>query len=164
MYQHWLQRHIPRYLHITRATHVQDIIDCAPLQFGEVISNQVAKKLKTCLLEDDIRSYRTSFKTIPTLISALKASNPTAYVDLQQNAETGQFQRIFICPTESNISFSSCHTFIAVDGTFIKTRFQQILLRRGGQLKTCVIVTQVMQRLGMTKLGLICIAQLQIFN
>jgi len=59
-------RHIPRYLHITRATHVQDIIDCAPLQFGEVISNEVAKKLKTCSLEDDIQSSRTSFQTIPT--------------------------------------------------------------------------------------------------
>ena len=69
MYQHWLQRHIPRYLHITRATHVQDIIDCAPLQFGEVISNQVAKKLKTCLLPDDMQSHRTSFRTIPTLIT-----------------------------------------------------------------------------------------------
>jgi len=62
------------------------------------------------------------------LISALKTSNPTAYVDLQRDAETGQFQRIFICPAESNISFSSCRPFIAVDGTFIKTRFQQILL------------------------------------
>jgi len=61
------------------------------------------------------------------LISALKASNPTAYVGLQRDAETGQFQRIFICPAESNISFS-CRPFIAVDGTFTKTRFQQILL------------------------------------
>ena len=63
-YQHWLQRHIPRYLHITRATHVQDIIDCAPLQFGEVISNQVAKKLKTCSLEDEIQSCRINVQTI----------------------------------------------------------------------------------------------------
>ena len=54
IYQHWLQRYIPQYLHVTQATHVQDIIDCASLQFGEVISNQVAKKLKTHLLQDNI--------------------------------------------------------------------------------------------------------------
>jgi len=56
-YQHWLQQtSIPRYLHIARATHVQDIIDRASLQFGGVITNQVAKKLKSCLLKDDIQS------------------------------------------------------------------------------------------------------------
>ena len=55
-------------------------------------------------------------------------SNPTAYTHLQQHSETGQFQRIFICPAESDLSFSFCRPFIAIDGTFIKTRFQKILL------------------------------------
>ena len=35
--------------YISQATQVQDIIYCASLQFGEIISNQVVKKLKTTL-------------------------------------------------------------------------------------------------------------------
>jgi len=37
----------PQYLHVTKATKLQKIINCASLQFGEIISNRVAKKLKT---------------------------------------------------------------------------------------------------------------------
>jgi len=50
------------------------------------------------------------------------------YIHLQQNVETSQFQRIFLCPAESNSSFRFCRAFIPVDGIFIKTWFQQILL------------------------------------
>ena len=127
-YRHWLQRHIPQYLHITKSTQFQAIIDCASLQFGEIINNQVAKKLKTSILKDDIKSHRVSFETIPAWVSAVRASNPTAYIHLQQNVETSQFQQIFLCLAESNSSFLSCRAFIAVDGIFIKTWFQQILL------------------------------------
>ena len=35
---------------------------------------------------------------------------------------------MFICPAEPNTSFRYYRPFIAVDGTFIKIQFQQILL------------------------------------
>lgn len=42
------------------------------------------------------------------------------------------FQRLFICPYESRMSFQHMRKWIAVDGTFMKTRFIQTLLFAAG--------------------------------
>lgn len=126
--QDWIQEVLPDHLVITKETRPQEIIDCMRLQFGEVINYQVALRAKKGVLSDGIQEHRQAFAQIPAYVERLHAENPTAHVHVSINQETGRFRRIFICPAQSRESFRSCRHFIAVDGTFLKSRFRQTLL------------------------------------
>ena len=39
-----------------------------------------------------------------------------------------RFQRVFICPAESRLSFQHMRKFMAIDGTFLKAKLSLILL------------------------------------
>ena len=124
----WLRRHIPKHLNITAATKPREIIECLRIQYGETVSYKAALRAKTSLMEDTIDEQRNGFRCLPAYVSAIQAANPEAFIKLSVDHQTNLFQWIFVCPAQSKTSFFSCHRFIAVDGTFLKTRFVQTLL------------------------------------
>lgn len=126
--QTWLQQILPDHLVITKDTRPREIVDCLRLRFGEEINYQVALRVKKGLLEDGLQEQREGFTKLPAYIENLRTTNPTAHIHLSIDPETRRFQRVFICPSESRESFRFCRHFIAVDGTFLKSRFRQTLL------------------------------------
>ena len=124
----WLRRHIPNHLSLTAATKPREIIECMRIQYGEMIPYKAALRLKTGILEETIDSQRDGFRLLPKYIDAVYKDNPNTFIRLSVDPRTNLFQRIFICPAESQESFALCRHFIAVDGTFLKTRFVQTLL------------------------------------
>lgn len=67
------------------------------------------------------------FKQIPNHIALLQAKHSDIHVNLQVGPDE-IFQRIFICPNQSRQSFIHMRKFLAVNGTFLKSRFIQTLL------------------------------------
>lgn len=126
--QHWIQEVLPDHLVITKETRPQEIIDYMRLRFGEVIDYQVALRAKKGVLSDGILEHRQAFAQVPAYVERLQAENPMVHVNVSIDQETGRFRRIFICPAQSRESFRSCRYFIALDGTFLKSRYQQTLL------------------------------------
>ena len=126
--QVWLQRHIPKYLNITQATKPREIIDCLRIQFGEILEYKAVSRLKTNLLDNTLEGQREGFRQLPQYVNSILQANPNTYVRLSSDDATYRFRRIFICPAQSRSSFRSCRRFIAVDGTFLKTKFVQTLL------------------------------------
>ena len=61
------------------------------------------------------------------LANLLRSRHSNIHVDLQLGPDN-IFQRVFICPNRSRQSFTSMRKFLAVDGTFLKSRFVQPLL------------------------------------
>jgi len=72
---------------------------------------------------------RDLFTQLPAYFRLLQLRDPHAYTHLSLNQNTGRFQRLFICPGASQYVFGYCRPFIALDGTFLKTRFIQTLLQ-----------------------------------
>lgn len=65
------------------------------------------------------------FRQIPAYLAKLQASNELC---INLHTVDGAFQRVFICPVQSRSSFFQMWRFMAVDGTFLKSRFIQTLL------------------------------------
>jgi len=124
----WLRRHLPRHLHITQATKTQEIMDCLRVQFGELLPYKSASRIKNTLLEDTLEGQRDGFRLLSSYVAVIQQSNPATYIRLSSHHNTDSFQRLFICPAESQESFRHCLHFIAVDGMFLKTLFIQTLL------------------------------------
>ena len=84
-------------------------------------------------MNDRIEHQQQQFSKIPQYLNLLRSKNPWIYTDLnliksEQNPGRRHFQRVFICPAESQLSFTQMRPFIALDGTFLKAKFVQILL------------------------------------
>jgi len=124
----WLRRHIPKYLNVMQATKPGEIIDCLTVQFGEMLPYKSACRIKNSLLADTLEAQRDGFRQLPRYVEAIWIANPDTYIRLSSHHETNHFQRIFIFPVQSRESFRLCRHFIAVDGTFLKTKFVQTLL------------------------------------
>ena len=66
---------------------------------------------------------------MPAYLELLRQRNPWIHtVGSEHNPEAQHFQRVFICPAESQLSFIQMRSFVALDGTFLKARFVQTLL------------------------------------
>ena len=124
----WLHRHIPKYLNVTQATKPWEIIDCLTVQFGERLPYRSACRIQNSLLADTLEAQQDGFRQLPRYVDTDRIANPDTYIRLSSNHETNQFQGIFICPAQSRESFRLCRHFIAVHGTFQKTKFVQTLL------------------------------------
>lgn len=80
------------------------------------------------MLDNGLHEQRAEFTKLPAYLQRLRDVNPNVNIHLSIHPETRKFQRVFICPGESRDSFRHCRHFIAVDGTFLKSKFRQTLL------------------------------------
>ena len=68
----------------------------------------------------------TIFTKIPSFLRHLKEADPTAHCEYE--TQNGAFYRLFIAPTATREAVRFCRPFIALDGTFWKTRWNLTLL------------------------------------
>lgn len=129
--QTWLRRVIPLHLFVTRGTRTEEVIDCIRIHYNATVTPKAARLVRSFLVADRLEHQREQFQKIPAYLVMLQHFNPYVHAHLKTISDfTGQdaFQRVFICPIESQLSYIQMRPFIAVDGTFLKARFIQTLL------------------------------------
>lgn len=131
--QSWLWRNVPEHLFVTRDTTTRQIIDILQLNYGVTVNTEAARLARASLVNDRIEHQQEQFLKIPAYLELLRQRNPWIHtllhtVGSEHNPEAQHFQRVFICPAESQLSFIQMRPFVALDGTFLKARFVQTLL------------------------------------
>ena len=112
---------------MTKVTTISQIRDCIRVQYQLSTNAEAARLVKAYLVKDSQKDQQQQFQRLPAYLATLKAHNPTLHSDIQRTP-ANLFQRLFICPHESCLSFQHMRKFIAVDGTFLKARYVQTLL------------------------------------
>jgi zinc finger SWIM domain-containing protein 3 len=101
-------------------------ISTSELQNGNQISyNQswrALEEIKKQIFGDEAES----FKKIPSFLENLSQVDPQAYWRLE--TQNNRFFRLFIAPGATQEAFRWCRPFIALDGTFVKTRWNLTIL------------------------------------
>ena len=88
----------------------------------------MAARAKHTIIRSSLSSQRDQFTRFPQYLRLLEQRNPDLYAHLALDPDTNSFKRFFVCPQTSRQTFLHCRPFIALDGTFTKTQFIQILL------------------------------------
>jgi len=120
---------VPQLLLVEKSTKPAEIQNAIRIKYNTQIDYQAAHKVKHALLEDTLEVERDLCTQLPAYFRLLQLRDPHTYTHLSLNQNTGRFQRLFICPGASQYAFGYCRPFIALDGTFLKTRFIQTLLQ-----------------------------------
>lgn len=130
--QSWLRKAVPEHLFVTKSTEVHEIVDCIRIHYNKTVNYEAARLTKATLVRDRRDHQCAQFKKIPGYLALLHQKNPNLYTNLYTIDggidQPRTFQRVFICPAESQQSFLHMRKFMAVDGTFLKARFVQTLL------------------------------------
>lgn len=124
----WLLRELPKLLKIERTTSVKTIIDTIRLHFQEMIEARQAQRVKAFMIHDSMHQHEDQFQLIPAYFETLCTANSELYYDVTVDETSFQFRRVFVCPEPSRGAFVFGLPFLALDGTFLKTRFRQTLL------------------------------------
>lgn len=107
-------------------------MDCMHMHYDVKVNREAARNTQASLVRDGIEHQREKFKHIPAYLALLHSKNPLLHTKLHtinnENTICPTFQRVFICPVQSQLSFIQMRKFLAVDGTFLKARFIQTLL------------------------------------
>jgi hypothetical protein len=146
----WPLREVPKILDITRITSTRAIINAVRLHFGQEIQLWQAQLVKAFVLHDTLAQHREQFFLHPSYLDALSEANDGVYHYLQVDEVDYKFHRVFVCPQHSCGSFVMSLPIVALDRTFLKTRFRQTLLvavardvNNEGYLLTWVVVESV---------------------
>lgn len=129
--QSWLRRVVPQHLFVTKATNPKEIVDCIRIHFNTKVNYKSARITKPTLMKYRKEYQCEQFKKIPAYIALLHSQNDHLYTDLQTVTSSNSqqaFQYLFICPHQSQQSFTQMRKLMAVDGTFLKAWFVQTLL------------------------------------
>ena len=130
--QDWVQKVIARHMDIKSNTPIKEIQSMLRVQFAENVAYKVCQVARLGLQGGDLAAHRMSFELLPAYFQLLRTKAQRAHLDLQICPQTNRFQRCFISPQQSRLSFGHCRRFFACDGTFLKGRFiQQLLLAVG---------------------------------
>lgn len=128
---------VPQQLFVIQATTVREIINCLRIHYNVHVNNEAARITQATLIKDRPEHQHAQFKPIPAYLRLLHSKNPYLHTNLHRISNTsGQcgvggddkehvFQRVFICPIQSQLLFIQMRPFMAVDGTFLKARFVQ---------------------------------------
>lgn len=119
---------MPRFLKIERNTSTRTIVDTVRLHFQETIEIRQAQRLKAFLMHDSLDQHRDQFQLVPSYLEHLQEANAELYFNITVDEQAYQFRRVFVCPAASKRAFAFGLPFLALDGTFLKTRFRQTLL------------------------------------
>jgi hypothetical protein len=130
--QEWVQKVIARHMDVKGNTPIVEIQSMLRVQFAENVPYKVCQLARLGLQGGDLAAHRMSFELLPTYFQLLSTKAQRAHLDLSIDERTSRFQRCFVCPYQSRISFGHMRRFFAADGTFLKGRFiQQLLLAVG---------------------------------
>jgi len=124
----WLVKNLPSIMVVDNDTKPKAIIQAVQHNFQECISPDMASRAKHTLIRSGLSSQKLQFAQFPKYLRLLEQRNPDTYAHLALNPLNNSFQRIFVCPPTSIETFSNCRPFVALDGTFTKTHFVQVLL------------------------------------
>lgn len=133
----FLIRHIPRLLgSINATTTIPSIISVVKERFGFEIAEGQAGAARRYFINRADSAQELQFKHIPAYCRRLeKEYSGTRAVYETHTVKTGpakgekRFQRVFVCPTKANrSSYKKCRPFVALDGTFLKTKWALTLL------------------------------------
>jgi len=126
--QNWLQRTVPQHLFVTKATKPMAIVETIRMHDGKTVNYEVARLTRAPLISDRLEHQREHLHGVPSYLQLLDQHNEELYTELHTTTDNNGnyiFQRLFICPSQSHKSFQSMRKFMAVNGTFLKTRFIQ---------------------------------------
>jgi hypothetical protein len=113
-------------------TPIKEIQSMLRVQFAENITYKNCQLARLGLQGGDLAAHRMSFELLPAYFQLLQTKAQRACLDLQICDRTGRFQRCFVCPYQSQLSWGHMRRLFAADGTFLKGRFiQQLLLAVG---------------------------------
>ena len=139
--QSWLQRNVPKWMPaITITTDVKTIKDTMTRLIKQNVNYEAARLLKVFLIECHLREQEDQFNYIPAYCTQVVADNPDAFTEIstvEYDIETGgeeeasvyRFSRVFVFPRKCiDNSFHNSRNFVALDGTFLKTRWAMVLL------------------------------------
>lgn len=90
-----------------------------------MVHPEAPRLARAMLIKDWLEHQAQQFCQIPAYLARLLANNEL-HTDL--NTFDNGFQRLFICSIESRRTFLHMRRIMAVDGTFLKSQFVQILL------------------------------------
>jgi MULE transposase domain len=76
-------------------------------------------------------SYEEGFKAVPEYCKNIESTNPGSVIELCSTSEN-KFQRVFICYSASASGFAHCRPLLGLDGTYLKSKYQDILLSSTG--------------------------------
>lgn len=124
--QSWLHQAVPTQLVVKRDTELQEIIECIQMYYTMKVNREAAQLVRSMLVNDRSQYQQEQFQQIPAYLTLLHEKNNFLFIDL--HTVNNSFQRVFICPIQSQLSFVQMRKFMAVDGTFLKSRFVQTLL------------------------------------
>ena len=91
----------------------------------------MAAQAKHTIIRSILFSQRDQFTPFPQYLPFLEQHNSDLYAHLAPDSDTNSFKICFVCPQTSCQTFLHCTPFIALDGTFTKTQFIQVLLAVG---------------------------------
>ena len=133
--QSWLRRNISRWLPVMLKTPIQTIIDMVATRVHEQVNCEAVRLHKVHIVEGVLLEQVAQFAKLPVYCQRLVDQNPGIYAACNtistayEGVESQRFQRVFICPTPASLgTLRLSRPFIAVDGTFLKTRWAMVLL------------------------------------
>jgi hypothetical protein len=123
----WLDRTIAANMAVTTNITLQQIMDFIRIYYAETIEYDRAQRCWLRFLDGNIGTQRRSFQFLLVYQRHWIKLYPGIHVALECDIYR-RFKRIFICSSGSRTSFQMCRRLVAVDGTFLKSRFVLILL------------------------------------
>jgi len=124
----WLIKKLPEILVIDNDTKPRAIVHAVQHHYQELITYDMAARAKHTIIRSSLSSQKDQFTRFPQYLRLLEQRNPDLYAHLALDPDTNSFKRFFVCPQTSRQTFLHCRPFIALDGTFTKTQFIQVLL------------------------------------
>lgn len=128
----WLLKIVPTLEFITKAVTPKQIVFLIHVAWDCTVNDQAVKRVKEKLIHGRRVHQVAQYKLIPHYLQRLQNANLTTIIDLVPDIDGNNgnynFQRLFICPGESAVSFKHMRRFLTVDGTFLKAKFMQTLL------------------------------------
>lgn len=125
--QAWLRRVVPEHLFVTRETKTREIVESMLMHYGVQVNEQAARITRSFLIKDRLDHQRQQYMKVPSYLALLHSRHPLLHTALH-TTDDNCFQRVFVCPLQSQSSFIQMRKFVALDGTFLKARFVQTLL------------------------------------
>lgn len=121
----WILTKVKKGMEINNNLKSRTIINHMYRQHGSKISYAAAHKAKNVLLLRTTEAQKSLFGILPDYVSKLQEADKDCFVCLESTTDR-RFRRIFVCPAASCHSHWFCWPYIAVDGTFMRSRFIQV--------------------------------------
>lgn len=89
-------------------------------------ANRAVHQMRITASGDDFASFKKIPSALEAICQAEEAADPQSFYRIE--VENGQLHRLFFIPGHCIEAFRSCRRFIAIDGTFLKSRWDMTLL------------------------------------